>query len=82
MNDSSVTAVVLASGDRRLFFQDPSGTIRQASYSSADDRWMVDAICVVVSGAKNYTPLAAAYRYTLEPVPEVALGFFLERINR
>ena len=58
LDDTSLTALELPNGDRRLFFQEFSGTIRQAFYSSATKEWKADVNYIVASDAKNHTPLA------------------------
>ena len=58
INDTSIAAVTLSNGDRRLFFQDLSGAIRQAFYSPATRVWRADINYVVASDARNHTPIA------------------------
>ncbi|MCJ1263278.1 hypothetical protein MMC22_003148 [Lobaria immixta] len=59
LNDSSLAALSLPNGDRRLFYQDYTGQINQAAYSSSSRKWPLTLTSVVASDAKNYTPLAA-----------------------
>lgn len=59
LNDSSLAALSLVNGDRRLFYQDYTGQINQAAYSSSSREWPSTFTSVVASDAKNYTPLAA-----------------------
>ena len=61
LDDTSIAALSLPNGERRLFFQDLSGVIRQAFYSTASRQWRADVNYLVVSDAKNHTPLAVAY---------------------
>ena len=58
LNDTSLATVILSNGDRRLFFQDLSGSIRQAFYSSATQQWRAVVGSVVASDARNHTPIA------------------------
>lgn len=60
LDDTSMAALSLPGGDRRLFFQDQSGIIRQAFYSSASRQWRADINYLVASDAKNHTPMAVA----------------------
>ena len=59
LDDTSVAALALPNGDRRLFFQDLSGLIRQASHSSSSGEWRADTNYVVASNARTHTPIAA-----------------------
>lgn len=59
LNDTSVASLALSNGDRRLFFQEASGLIRQAFYSASTGGWRADTSYIVASDAKNHTPLAA-----------------------
>ena len=58
MNDISIAAVTLTNGDRRLFFQDTSGAIRESIYSFAADQWEADIGNIVATDARNNTPIA------------------------
>ena len=58
LDDTSMAALALPNGDRRLFFQDLSGVIRQAFYSAASRQWRADIKYIVASNAKNHTPIA------------------------
>lgn len=60
LDDTSIAALALPNGDRRLFFQDVSGVIRQAFGSSSSEEWRADISYVVALNAKNHTPIAAA----------------------
>ena len=53
-----MAALALPNGDRRVFFQDHSGVIRQAFYSAASRQWRADVKYIVASNAKNHTPIA------------------------
>ena len=59
LNDSSLAALSLLNGDRRLFYQEHNGQIKQAAYSSSSREWPSTLISVVASDARNNTPLAA-----------------------
>ncbi|KAL8792432.1 MAG: hypothetical protein Q9195_004965 [Heterodermia aff. obscurata] len=58
LDDTAMAALALPNGDRRLFFQDLSGAIRQAFYSAASRQWRADVQHIVASNAKNHTPIA------------------------
>ena len=58
LDDTSMAALSLPNGDRRLFFQDLSGDIRQAFYSADSSQWRADIKNIVASDAKNHTPIA------------------------
>ena len=78
LDDTSMAALVLPNGDRRLFFQDLSGVIRQAFYSAASRQWRADVKYIVASNAKNHTPIAVVVAPTKSlnstRDPSVALG--------
>lgn len=61
MKDTSIAALVFPSGDRRVFFQENSGSLRQAIYSSKHKTWAADSTesFQLVTNAKNNTPLSA-----------------------
>lgn len=59
LNDTSVAVVALDKGDKRLFFQESSGSIREALYTSSTGQWVADANNVVASDARKATSLAA-----------------------
>lgn len=59
LNDSALAAVELPYGDRRVFFQENSGNIRQAVYQGSRNQWSVSLTDIIVSNAKMNTPLAA-----------------------
>ena len=42
LDDSSIAAVTLQNGDRRVVFQETSGTIRQAIFSANDKSWVAE----------------------------------------
>lgn len=61
VDDTSIAVLTLPNGDRHLFFQEHSGLIRQAYYSSTSREWRADSSNVVAANAKNHTPLAAVH---------------------
>ena len=58
MDDTSLSAISLPGGDRKVFFQEATGLIHQMSYSSKARKWGIEAATPVVYDAKNNTPLA------------------------
>ena len=58
-NDSSVSIVVLGTGDKRLLFQEGTGNIREALFTQSADSWTSDINNIVATDARNNTPLAA-----------------------
>ena len=61
LGDTSIAAVTLSNGDRRIFFQERSGIIRQAKYSASAKVWVAETTTnfQVADDARNNTPLAA-----------------------
>ena len=59
LNDTSLAALILANGDRHLFFQDNTGLIRRAVRTASNNQWSTSPTLSVDSNAKNHTPLAA-----------------------
>lgn len=60
MNDTSLTALISANGDRYLFFQDSEGSIRQTIHTANASQWIVDPNPVSNSDARTLTPMAAS----------------------
>ena len=58
-NDSSVSIVALGDGDKRLFFQEGSGNIRESLFTQSTNSWTSDINNIVVTDARNNTPLVA-----------------------
>ena len=58
-NDSSVAIVALGDGDKRLLFQEGSGSIREALFTQSGNSWRSDINNIVATDARNNTPLAA-----------------------
>ena len=58
-NDSSVSIVALGDGDKRLLFQEGTGSIREALFTQSANSWTSDINNVVATDARNNTPLAA-----------------------
>ncbi|KAL8794416.1 MAG: hypothetical protein Q9195_003003 [Heterodermia aff. obscurata] len=61
LNDTSIAAITMPNGDRRVFFQERSGIIRQAKYSTSAQEWAAESTenFQVIDDARNHTPLAA-----------------------
>ena len=59
LNDSSIAVVTLQNNDRRLFYQNQTGIVKQALYLTAVNHWDAALSFVVTSDARNHTPLAA-----------------------
>ncbi|KAL9607473.1 MAG: hypothetical protein Q9167_007620 [Letrouitia subvulpina] len=60
LRNSSFAALGLPDNERRVFFQDESGVIRQALYSANSRQWLAsNSTEPVSSNALNHTPLAA-----------------------
>ncbi len=62
LNDTSVAVVAFDKGDKRLFFQEGSGSIREALYTSSTGLWVADANNVVASDAKKLDPTRSLWR--------------------
>ena len=58
-NDTSIAVVALGNGDKRLLYQENTGSIREAIYTSSTRQWVSDVNNVVATNAKNNTPMAA-----------------------
>ncbi|KAL8831082.1 MAG: hypothetical protein Q9191_001063 [Dirinaria sp. TL-2023a] len=87
MSDTSLAAVELPNGDRRLFFQDDSGFIRQATFSSSTKEWTADPGYVVASDARNRTPIAAVTTpkkgdTAIDGLPEIPAGVAIFYVNQ
>lgn len=59
LNDTSLAAVTMGSGDRHLFYQDLNGLIQQVFYTASEDQWIVNTSPVGISDARYLTPMAA-----------------------
>ena len=59
LNDTSLAALILASGDRQLFFQDNNGSIRRAIRTASDEQWAISPYLNLSASSKKHTPLAA-----------------------
>ena len=57
LSDTGLASIVGSNGDRRIFFQDKNGTIRQAVFH--DGKWAAPISYTVTNDAKANTPLAA-----------------------
>ena len=61
-NDSSLAAVMLSDGSRYVFFQDISGSLRQAIFSPQEQAWTVGTGSILPNDAptpRDHTPLSA-----------------------
>ena len=59
INTTSLAALTLKNGDRRLFFQDTSGAIKESTYTVSTGQWMTSVNNIVATNAKIHTPLVA-----------------------
>ena len=59
----------MSNGDRRIFFQDVSGFIRESIYTASTENWTANVNNVVATDAKNFTPLAAINFVSLDATP-------------
>ena len=57
--DTSIAALSTSTGDRHIFFQDCSGTVRQAIFVTSKAQWLSSLAMIVATDAKNHTPIAA-----------------------
>ena len=73
LNDSSFATVTSAGGTRYVFFQDISGSLRQASYSPTALSWTagMDLIIPGSIDARNHTPLSATINIAFDNSDEV-----------
>ena len=60
-NDSSVAIVALGNGDKRLLYQENTGSIREALYTASTKQWTSNVNNVVTTNARDLTPLAALF---------------------
>lgn len=51
--------MALGDGDKRLLFQEGTGSIREALFTQSGNVWRSDINNVVATDARNNTPLAA-----------------------
>lgn len=58
-NGRSIAAVALGNGDKRLLYQENTGSIREALYTASTRKWTSDVNNIVVTNARNDTPVAA-----------------------
>lgn len=72
LNDTSLAALVLPNGDRQLYFQDSSGSIRRAIRSASENQWTIspsldlNSYLDYLSNPRNYTPLSATVYNAIE----------------
>lgn len=69
LDDTSFAAVSLPNGDRRVVFQEQSGNIRQAIYSSQAKTWGTDSSdnFQLTGLARNKSPLAVTTHGDVSP---------------
>ena len=69
MDDTSLAPVSLPNGDRRVVFQEQSGNIRQAIYSSQAKTWGIDSseIFQLRSLARYKSPLGVTTHGNISP---------------
>lgn len=58
-NDTSVSVIALSNGDKRLFFQETGGNIRESLFTNSTGNWSSNINDVVANNAKNSTPISA-----------------------
>ncbi len=61
MNDSSVAVVALSNGDKRLLYQENTGSIREALYTASTKEWTSNVNNIVATNARESTPMAALF---------------------
>ncbi|MCJ1479151.1 hypothetical protein MMC13_007835 [Lambiella insularis] len=59
LRDTSLAVTTTSDGNRHVFFQDSSNTIRQAIYEMSSGQWSASTTYVVATDAKPYSPLSA-----------------------
>lgn len=59
LNDSDLAAREMTNGDRRVFFQENAGNIREAVYLRSNNEWSTSRTIIAASDAKMHTPIAA-----------------------
>lgn len=68
LNDTSLAALVLAYGDRQLFFQANNGSIRSAVFTESENQWNLSTYFDLSSNPKSHTPLAATVYNSVESI--------------
>lgn len=58
LNDTSLAAAVLANGDRQLYFQDTTGSLRRVTRTTSSNQWITNPGPIISSGTRDNTPLA------------------------
>ena len=58
-NDSSVAIVALGNGDKRLLYQENTGSIREALFTASTKQWTSNVNNIVATNAKALSPLSA-----------------------
>lgn len=82
LNDSALAAVEMPNGDRRVFFQENNGNIRQAVYIESRKQWSAGPTNIVVEDAKKHTPLAAQYVISERVNVDIFTRVFWSKQNR
>ena len=59
LDNTSIAATAFNNGNRWIFFQDVTGVVRHATFSTKAGFWQLSAKTGDIDGAKNNTPLAA-----------------------
>ncbi|KAL8853050.1 MAG: hypothetical protein Q9221_002080 [Calogaya cf. arnoldii] len=87
MDDTAIAAVTLPNGNRQVFFQEESGKLRRALYSSQAGIWQTSTdpqmvqSSPLIEDAKNNTPLAAATWRNIENGNDIVSLFYVSREN-
>ena len=58
LNDTSLAALGLPSGERQMFFQGNNGSIRRATRTASDEQWVISPYFYLSASSKQHTPLA------------------------
>ena len=59
LNDTSLAAVANFNGDRHVFFQDQSWSIRECIFTLSSGKWSTLTTNIVAVDAKEYSPMSA-----------------------
>jgi hypothetical protein len=78
-HNTSIAGAVVATGERRIYYQGTQGEIKEARRSNETNNWPAPADFVVTHAALNGTPLCAvAYNEIIEGLPKITLGYIIE----
>lgn len=72
MEDTSIAAVTTLDGTRHVIFQDIGGSLRQMVYSASSKSWATGTNAIITGGARDHTPIAAAWDAAFDQVSEHA----------